>query len=235
MKSVWTAALCVLASLVLAGPALASLQPDPGPQTAAGVGLGPDSFAPAAGPAEPVPSTDATIAPVPQAVPVPVPKVPVTKLPVTKAPVTNVPVTKVPVTKPSLETPAAIEQPAQPAEPPAPVAAAPPVEQASEPTQPVRTPASSSAAAAAATSQARSNAGRTRAEQRLEMPALPVHLESIRLPYLVGRLTLPPVPSVDDADRLVLPAALALLTLVAASGSSLGLVYRLGRERARLS
>jgi outer membrane biosynthesis protein TonB len=228
MKSVWTAALCVLASLVLAGPALASLQPDPGPQTAAGVGLGPDSFAPAAGPAEPVPSTDATIAPVPQAVPVPVPKVPVTKLPVTKAPVT-----KVPVTKPSLETPAAIEQPAQPAEPPAPVAAAPPVEQASEPTQPVRTPAGSSAAAAAATSQARSNAGRTRAEQRLEMPRLPVHLESIRLPHLGGRITIPPVPSVDDADRLVLPAALALLTLVAASGGFLGLVYRLGREQAR--
>jgi hypothetical protein len=39
---------------------------------------------------------------------------------------------------------------------------------------------------------------------------------------------------VDDADRLVLPAALALLTLVAASGGFLGLVYRLSREREAL-
>jgi hypothetical protein len=66
------------------------------------------------------------------------------------------------------------------------------------------------------------------------MPRLPVHLESIRLPHLGGRLTLPAVPSVDDADRLVLPAALALLTLVAASGGFLGLVYRLSREREAL-
>jgi hypothetical protein len=207
MKNAWIAALCVVVSLAVTAPALAALQPDPGPATGAGVGLRPDSFGSAAQPAQPSPSTDATIPPVTRAVPV----------------------TKPPITKPAVETPPVITQPVEQPQPPAAAVSTQVtglVEQTSEPPRAVATSAGSAAAA--------STAAGEKAEQRVPRPALPVHLESLRLPYLGGSLTLPPVPSVDDADRLVLPAALALLTLVAASGGFLGLVYRLGRERARL-
>jgi hypothetical protein len=63
-------------------------------------------------------------------------------------------------------------------------------------------------------------------------------VESIQLPYLSGSLTVPrvaTVPTLRDADRLVVPAALALLALAVASGGFLSMVYRLGREREGLS
>lgn len=56
-------------------------------------------------------------------------------------------------------------------------------------------------------------------------------LPAQRTAVAVRHTTLPAASSTPAANRLALPAALALLALVAASGGFLGFVYRLRRER----
>ncbi len=241
MKYLWTAAACVVASLALAGPALAGLRPDPGPATAAagGTGLRPDSFASATRPAPAAtpstPSTAATIRPADYATPEVVPEI--------QAPrVVVVPTRK---TAPSVsDTAPPVRQTAPPVSMPVVTETTPPKAVESAATAPVDQPSASPPDAAPARSEsssaeiaktAKSNAARTREtnKQRVAIPPLPVDL--VALPFLSGSLRFPPVPTVDEANRFLLPAALALLTLVAASGGFLSLAYRMARERVRPS